>query len=225
MDVSKWTLPISTTAPTAFIDRIPPTFCADPHGYWRGSVQYPSVTTIIKTVIPVSYAGATEWHMQRGTVVHECCALACRGVRFECDPVVTGQVAACREWLSMRNPAVASVERMVWRDEPIAYAGTLDLLCMIGGELWIVDWKSTASPWCQWQLGGYADALDADGITARYGRIVTLGEDGKCKEGEKIDLKRARNEWRSILGVYAQRDHIGQCARNVETMIKREGIK
>jgi hypothetical protein len=184
-------------------------FDAVTHTYTCCGAVYPSVTQILKAVMPVIYHGATEWHMARGTIVHECAAMIARGIRFVNDPQIDGEVAACRAWFAMRKPVVHSVERRVWRCAPIQYAGTLDLLCEIRGALWIVDWKGSASPRDQWQLGGYADALADEGIEVRHGMVVVLDDGGKPKEGKAVDLRRARNEWRSILNVYAMRKREG----------------
>lgn len=187
-----------------------PIFDADEHTYTLGGAVLPSVTGIIRRVMQTSYGSADEWHLARGRAVHACAEMIGRGVSFESDPQIRGRVAACRAWYAMRKPEVVDVERMVWRVSPIPYAGTLDLLCRIRGELWIIDWKSTASAWDKWQLGGYADALAEDGIEVKKGLVVTLNDDGTPKEGAPVDLRRARNEWRSILNVYQ--------------MTKREGL-
>lgn len=191
-------------------NRIAPDFDAATHAYTLRGVQLPSVTEVIAAVLPTSYYGATEWHMDRGTAVHQCAAMICQGVRFTHDPQIDGQVQCVREWLAMRKPEIVSVERLVWRDGPIPYAGTLDLLAMSQGALWLFDWKGSQSPWDQWQLGGYADALADEGITPKYGMTIKVDESGKPKEGKPVVLRSARNEWKSILNVYQ--------------MMKREGI-
>jgi hypothetical protein len=174
-----------------------------------GVRRVPSVTQVLGAVVPVTHYGATEWHMERGTVVHQCAAMIARGVRFAHDPQIDGQVAACRAWFDMRRPTVMCAERVVCRAAPIGYAGTLDLLCQIGGELWLCDWKGSASPADQWQLGGYADALADEGTEVKHGLVIELQANGHPKEGKPIDLRRARNEWRSILNVYAMKAREG----------------
>jgi hypothetical protein len=148
--------------------------------------------------------------MDRGTVVHQCAAMLCQGIRFTHDPQIDGQVTAARAWLAMRKPEIVCVERLVWRDDPIPYAGTLDLICMLQGRLWLCDWKGSASAWDQWQIGGYAYALEAEGHRPEKGMTITLDESGKPKESKAIDIRKAVNEWKSILNVYA--------------MMKREGL-
>lgn len=183
--------------------RTQPTFDADQHSYTLDGVGLPNVTQILKAVLPVSYFGATEWHMERGHAVHACAAMECQGVAYTYDPQIDGQVKAVRAWLTMRSPNVVSVERMVWRTHYIPYAGTLDLLCEINGRLWLVDWKGSASPWDQWQLGGYAEALAEDGIEVKQGMVVELTGGGQPRESKPVELRKARNEWKSILNVYA----------------------
>lgn len=186
-------------------------FDAELHRYTLAGVEVPSVTKILRAVLPVRYHGATDWHMDRGTAVHACAALECRGVEYTHDPQIAGYVAAIRGWMETRRPSILLVEHRVHRTAPIPYAGTLDLLCIISRVPFLCDWKSTSSPWDQWQLGAYFDALDDNGIQARMGMTIELHEDGTWKESKPINLHRARMEWRSILNVYA--------------MMKREGIK
>ena len=181
------------------------------HTYRYAGAILPSVTQILKAVLPVSYFGATDWHMERGHAVHACAALECQGIQYEHDPQIDGQVQAIRSWLAARKPRIIAVERRVMHTGAFPYAGTLDLLCGLTKGVALIDWKGSASPWDQWQLGGYADALACEGIEVKHGLVIQLNENGTYKEGGWINLRRARNEWRSILNVYA--------------MMMREGIE
>lgn len=199
-----------TTTGTGPVATEKPEFDAASHTYTSSGHNLPSVTTILSDVVPVTFHGATEWHMNRGTAIHACAAMLCEGVQFRHDPQIDGQVQAAKAWLAMRRPKVLAVERMVWKAGPGGYAGTLDLLCEMRGRLWIIDWKSSASPRDQWQIGGYAEALaEVTGLKARHGLIVELNENGQPREGEPIEIRRARNEWRSILNVYNMKQREG----------------
>jgi hypothetical protein len=169
------------------------------HVYRLDGVVLPSVTQILQSVLNIQYWGATEWHLERGHIVHQCAAMIARGEDFEHDPQIDGQVQACRAWFADRRPMVIGVERMVIGD---GYAGTYDLLCSFGGKVWLLDWKATDAPQYRWQLGAYADADGMAGCNLQQGMTVELGENGKYKEGKKVDLRRARIEWRNILNVY-----------------------
>ena len=178
-------------------------FDAATHTYTLGSVRLWSVTQILDVVTPCEYYGVTDWHMRRGTVVHQCAEMIMRGIPFEHSPLVADQVAAVRAWRDMRNPDVIDTERMVGVTAPIPYAGTCDLLCKIDKRITVVDWKGSHSKRDQWQIGGYAHALQADGVPVTRGMVVDLS--GKTPREFPVDIRRAVNEWRSILNVFAMR--------------------
>jgi hypothetical protein len=170
------------------------------HEYRTGGKVVPSVTQILKAVIGHNYF-ATDWHMERGHIVHQCAAMLCNGVRFTHDPQIDGYVESVKTWLEIRKPKIIHVEYRMYSD---SYAGTCDLICEIQSKLFVVDWKACPSPVDQWQLGAYSDL--AVGLGINHGLVVALSNDGKPKEGKVIDLKRARNEWRSILNVYKMKE-------------------
>jgi hypothetical protein len=176
------------------------TFDADAHRYTINGREVPSVTTVLRAVIPQWQA--SEWHMQRGTAVHACAALIARGVEFEHDSQIGGQVAACRLFFEEVRPQVIHVERQVY--SPLyGFAGTLDLAAEITGEVCLTDWKAALSKVIQWQLGAYAIALkETTGETVRQGFGVELRDNGEYQIGESYDLTRAGREFLAILGTY-----------------------
>jgi hypothetical protein len=176
------------------------TFDADAHKYAINGREVPSVTTVLRAVIPQWQA--SEWHMQRGTAVHACAALIARGVEFEHDPQIGGQVAACRLFFEEVRPQVIHVEKQVY--SPLyGFAGTLDLDVKMNFAGYLIDWKSTLSACVQWQLGAYAIALkETTGEIVRQGFGVELRDDGKYQIGESYDLTRAGREFLAILGTY-----------------------
>ena len=193
-------------------------FKADSHTYTLDGANVPSVTGIIKEVIGTDYHGATDWHMQRGSIIHECAAIMAEGKRFaDVDPRIAGHVEQLANWYDKRGAEIVTVECPVAVRGPIPYAGTLDLLARIDGKMILADWKCTHSPWDQWQLGAYAMAFesvrsdDFDGIESpKLGMILELtGKGGLPKEHGGIKLRQAINEWRSILNVYAMKQREG----------------
>jgi hypothetical protein len=187
------------------------TFDPAAHAYTIDGQPVPNVTSILRAVLRPAYIGATDWHMERGRIVHQCAAMIADGIPFVHDPAIDGQVRACRGWFEMRKPEVIATEHRVGRSEPIPYAGTLDLLCRIAGKVWIIDWKASPSPCDQWQLAAYAWALEASSsVKADFGLVVQLTESGTPREGKPVNLRTVTNEWRSVLNVY--------------TMMQREGM-
>ena len=165
----------------------------------------PSVTEILGELLPTWQAG--EWYLQRGTAVHACCAMIARGQEFECDPQITGQVAACRRWFGDFRPDVGAVEGKLY-SETLQCAGTPDLLANIGGKSVVVDWKASLNTVVPLQLGGYAEL--AGGRAKWWGMGVELPEDGTYKTTGLIDLRIPRREFRALRTVYGIRERLGK---------------
>src|SRR3990167_5221266 len=54
-------------------------------------------------------------------------------------------------WWDKAKPKVVSQNVTVWSKE-FGYAGTLDLVCLIEGKLWIVDFKTSQSVWMSHEI-------------------------------------------------------------------------
>lgn len=65
------------------------------------------------------------------------------------------------DWYNDINPEIIGVEQVVFNDE-YGYAGTVDLICKIDEQLWIVDFKTGQNIWAEYelQLSAYKQALD-----------------------------------------------------------------
>lgn len=63
------------------------------------------------------------------------------------------------EWFSETKPEVIDSEYTVW-NEHYRYAGTVDLKCKIGGQLYLIDFKTSADIWpsMELQLSAYKHA-------------------------------------------------------------------
>jgi hypothetical protein len=184
------------------------TFDEQAHRYTLNGRPVPSVTTVLRAVIP--HFDADDWYLQRGTAVHACAALIAQGKDFDADPQINGQVAACRKFFADYRPTVLHVEQRV-ASTAYGFAGTLDLVCAVDGEVFLVDWKSTLTKTVQWQLGAYAVGLkESCGLSVKKGFGIELKADGTYKAGETYDLTRAGREFLAFLGSY--------------NAMKREGI-
>lgn len=178
-------------------------FDAVTHTYHVDGVRVPSVTQILRAVF--RQFEASEWHLQRGTAVHAAAAFIARGIEFDYDPVIAGQVAACRKWFTDTGAVPMYIEEAVCH--PVyRYAGTCDLVCKIGGKLVIVDWKATVTPHCQWQLGAYEAA---GGFGCKRGFAVQLNEDGTYNTGGPWDMVKAGREFANIRSVYGMMEREG----------------
>lgn len=190
-----------------------PAFTFDPeaHVYTLNGRRVPSVTEILNVEFPMQWR-ATEFHLGRGRIVHQCAALVMRGVDFTHDPRIGGQVQALKTWKANLNP------KLVLGETPLCsplhyYAGTPDLVADIHGEIHLVDWKASLCPLNQWQLGAYALLLQEAAVTVKRAYPVWIRDDGTYQVGREVNLKAAIREWLNIRSVFGLREReklIGQ---------------
>src|SRR5438105_11526363 len=78
------------------------------------------------------------------------------------------------EWFEKTKPEVLGFEYVVWNTEH-GYAGTVDLKCRIDGEIWLIDVKSSAHIWPEYeiQVSAYRHA-DSEADIQRLG-ILQVG--------------------------------------------------
>lgn len=60
-------------------------------------------------------------------------------------------IISASDWWKKANPLVLAHEFVVLSDK-YNFGGTVDLLCLINGELWIIDYKTSASIWKEYEL-------------------------------------------------------------------------
>ena len=182
------------------------TFDAQSHTYSIAGRPVSGVTRVINTVLPGAVWKADRYYLDKGSAVHACAALIAKGKQFEHDPTISGQVASCRLFFAEIKPTVLSVEQQVYQ-ETYGYAGTYDLHAIIQDKSVLVDWKSSASPVAEIQLGAYALAMPHPQPT--WGMVVELHEDGKYKTGGMVKLVRRGQEFLSCLSVFNLRVRLG----------------
>jgi hypothetical protein len=182
------------------------TFDPSAHSYEISGRKVPSVTQVLRAVLPGAAWQASQWHMDRGTATHACAALIAKDKPFVHDPAIVGQVAACRKFFADLKPEVIAVEQQVY-SEAYGYAGTYDMLAVIHGKTVIVDWKSSFNRVDIIQLGGYSLAHPAP--SPRWGMVVELGEDGKYRTSGLVKLDQARNEFQACLSVFNIHKRLG----------------
>lgn len=180
------------------------TFNADKHEYRINGRRVPGVTQVLSDLIP-GYR-ASDWYLQRGRAVHAAAAFVARGIAFEHDPRIAGQVEAVRRFYREIDPIVQFTELPVY-SERYQYAGTLDLIYMIkNGRSLILDFKASLTPSTIYQCAAYALAAP---VKIRYGVGVELHADGTYKMSEVWDLKRPTQEWLSLLTTFRIRERLG----------------
>ena len=191
-------------------------FNPDKHQYTLNGRHVPGVTNIIAGTLGISWA-ADDWYLERGQAVHAGMAFLSKGIEINNDPRIDGQLEAGRKYLREIKPTIVDVELIVYSVR-YQYAGTLDMVHDDDG-LWIVDYKASLDDNVFTQLALYAIAFEEtykrNKVKGGYG--VKLGEDGRYKLTERVNLKSQRNEalaCRTVYGIKQQRGLLKNEQRN-----------
>lgn len=187
-------------------------FDPDTHTYRINGERVPSVTQVIKAILPSNYGPMSdemrEYAMQRGRAMHHACRLADES-RLDwstVDPAISGRVSA---WQSFRNecpPHQVIANEMFCGHSVHRFAGTIDRVFQVENDDWIIDLKSTHVPQDFAQIGGYATLWEANGNPSRkvHGCIVELADDGsyRCYWMKPKEVEDAKRLFTSMLNVY-----------------------
>lgn len=162
-------------------------FDETPHIYLLDGIQIPSVSNVMEPLNKAKYDGISEKVLERaadkGTAVHNCIENFLKFDIVDIPSEHRGYMDAFLDWWNLMNPSVVGSEIRVYH-RILRYAGTCDLLCYIGDELNLIDFKSTYSVsemTCGVQLEAYAQALASHGIKVDRKRILHLKRDGNHK--------------------------------------------
>jgi hypothetical protein len=182
-------------------------FIEDKHGYKIDGRSVPSVTQIIKETVGSGWL-ADEWYLTRGRAIHACADYIAQDLDFSFDERLSGYVAAIKKFFSEVKPTATSVGRIsevVVASNLYSFAGTIDLICKIGSENVVVDYKHSIDlDRVPLQLGGYSvAALESLGIEVKKGIGVQIREDGTYSMTKPIDLRRPRSEFLALRTTYS----------------------
>ena len=167
----------------------------------------PFATQILGDLLP-SFQAA-DWYLERGRAVHACAALVAQGKDFDSDPQIAGQVKAIRKFFADIKPTVFEVEKQVY-SVARQYAGTLDLLVGVSGEVVVADYKAALTQAVPYQCAFYAMAYgEGRAGEPKHGMGIELHEDGTYKLSELYDLRRYKNEALALLTAYRARRKCG----------------
>lgn len=118
---------------------------------------------------------------ERGTAVHEACAMHAQGMwSFVTPPAIVGYVDSFRRWFDKIVGEVLLVEERLF-DEANGYCGQIDLLVSTkGGELWLVDLKSPVTLSKSWrvQIASYKNLVEINGHKLDRAGSLRLRKDG-----------------------------------------------
>lgn len=184
-------------------------FDQENHRYIIDNIVYPSVTQIINSLLPPFHVD--RWYLDRGTAVHACAAMIGRGIDFDYDERIEGQVRAIRKFFKEVKPGMLGMFEVLVYSPIYRFSGTLDLIADIGGKRCLVDYKGTMEiERLGLQLAGYSIALnhclDWD---IKYGVGVEIKETGKYKMSPPIKLAKYERQFLALRAVYAIRDRMG----------------
>lgn len=193
--------------------------------YPIGDRWVPSVTTIISAVYPKS-PFLIDWKMQNGkeeskrimeeaaeegTLVHETIEKLLRGEQIRVDQLTPKSrrcIASFIAWFRKVNPKIIHNELRVDYDVrgDYSYAGTIDLVVEIDGELWIVDVKTSANVWPEHhiQVTAYWQAWESElREPVSKGAILHLGN--KTKQGyswNEVDFSKNIDKWNACVNMF-----------------------
>lgn len=97
---------------------------------------------------------------ERGSRIHQAVAVLVAGGTITPDWAYEGQeltveeyaaVLSFRDWFEVTRPEVLGSEFLIWNEEH-GYAGTVDLKVRMGGEVWVIDLKSSKSVYPEYSL-------------------------------------------------------------------------
>lgn len=179
------------------------TFQEDSHEYRLGDVVVPSVTQIIKAVVPTDFSfikpEVLDRKRQIGVATHKAIDLFIAGKLDEetLHEAVRPYFLSWLRWYELGAEIIQAEQRVY---SPLGYAGTLDCLCEIRGEPWLFDWKCTSRPEKAHRPQTAAYALTKPEWKGRRAALYLNKNGGKPLLVEHEDSDFA--DWLAILRVY-----------------------
>ena len=159
-----------------------------PHIYRVDGIEVPSVTTIMEPLSNAEYGNIDRKTLDaaaaKGTAVHNAIENWLKFGFDDLDPEYHGYMNGFLEWWKERKPKLVASEFRAYH-KIMRYAGTLDLIAIIDGELNLIDFKTTyklVEKNCRVQLEAYSQMLDGMGVTVRKKRILHLRKDGRWED-------------------------------------------
>ena len=163
-------------------------FDEGPHVYRLDGEVIPSVSQIMEPLSKAKYKGIPDRVLAkaagRGDAVHNAIENWLKFGFVDIPREFEGYMEAFLDWWGKMNPEPVGSELKTYH-KIHRYAGTVDLLCNIGGKLVLIDYKTTAQVsemTCGVQLEAYAKALESHGIKPEEKRILQPKKDGSWKE-------------------------------------------
>ena len=175
-------------------DAVRPEFEEERHLYFVNGVQIPSVSALMRPLTDLVYGPIDKEVLKAaqvfGTSVHACTEYDDEGDLdpASVEPEWQPYLDAYRKWRADTRPEILHIDDRLGCSK---YAGTLDRICRINGQLWVVDLKTTSAihPHVGVQLAAYV-ALAEKFYGGIYRRAaLQLRGDGTYKVHEFTSYK------------------------------------
>jgi hypothetical protein len=163
--------------------------------------EYLGTTSIIKASGLMSENGS-QWHMDKGTIIHDMLYLYEKDDLASYDPQLDGYL---RSWMKFKEVVNWKTEGM---ETPLVhpqyfYGGKPDIWGHMNGEpqLTLLDWKSGAkSSWHVLQGASYKELLKVNGVAIRKDAALYLSEEGKMGKLGDPSTRENLNDFLTLLG-------------------------
>ena len=182
------------------------------HTYKLDGVEIPSVTTIMKPLSQSLYKTVDEAVLnkaaERGTIIHNAIENFIKFGFSDCPHEYITYFHAFLQWCKDYSVEIIQSEFKTYH-KLMKYAGTIDLICKIGGEKFIVDYKTSASVnrmLTGVQTEAYAKAFESHGMKIDKKAILHLTKYGKY---DFIEYNHNDYEsWNVFVALMTIRNHI-----------------
>lgn len=155
------------------------------HTYWLYGTRIPSVSELMRPLSDSMYKGIDaeilDLAAARGSAVHEAIENFAKYGIEDCETEHRGYFDGFLAWVKENRVEILASETMAY-NRVYRYAGTLDLICNVRGERWLVDVKTTAQVnrmLTSVQLEAYEEALASHGIAVDRKAVLHLKKTGK----------------------------------------------
>lgn len=189
------------------------------HYYWVNGIFMPSVTKIIDEGAPMAY-GLKQFLLMNtpesaeeikniagdfGTEMHHAYEQLLQGRELNLfndfkSLKAKKHLASFAQWFADFKPTQIETEQTV-ASIVYRYAGTLDLLCVKDGEVWLVDFKTSRAIYWNYecQVAAYKQAVEETlGVKVDHTAILRTGSQHKCG----YEFKEVTRPIESFMNIY-----------------------
>ena len=187
-------------------------FMEKDHVYKLNGIEIPSVTQVMEPLSTAHYSGINAAVLDkaaaRGTAVHNAIE---NYLLFGIDDIpgeFGGYYEAFKKWWTDASPILVGTEHRVYH-KVARYAGTIDLVCEVGGKLMLVDIKTSSQiieMLTRVQLEAYQKAVNSHQMPIEGKGILHLTRDGKYTLNAKYEASDTE-AWKVFIGLLAIRNY------------------